>query len=147
VDTLRIMEEELADLRHTADARPDDAEAQIGAAYACDAAGHETEAVAYYDRAWHLGVPFNDRHDFLIGYGSTLKNVGRVDDSLHILQTAADEFPGDLAPLAFIALSLDAAGRSREAVALLLDCLITAQGPGIARFEVALSSYAELLRE
>jgi tetratricopeptide (TPR) repeat protein len=139
----RVLEE----IRQRADAGQSDVAMQIEAAYACDRAGFEAEAAVYYDRAWHLGVPHDERHDFVIGYGSTLRNVGRLDESLEVLQLAAREYEGDLAPLAFMALTLNSAGRSDEAVALLLDCLVAGGGPGVERFARALSSYADLLRE
>jgi tetratricopeptide (TPR) repeat protein len=138
---------ELAAIVGRADERPSDVDSQIDAAYACDREDMEAEAVAYYDRAWQLGIPEARRHVFLIGYGSTLRNVGRLDDSLGILETAATEYPDDLAPNAFIALTLNSAGRSDEAVALLLESLIAADGSGVARFGPALASYAELLRQ
>lgn len=146
-DSLGAMSEtELVEARRNADADPTDVIAQMTAAYACDSNDYEDEAVAYYDRAWRLGVPDEERHDFLVGYGSTLRNVGRLDEALEVLGIAAGEYEGDLAPLAFMALTLHSAGRSDEAMAILLDCLVAGGGPGVDRFARALSSYADLLR-
>jgi hypothetical protein len=136
---------QLAAIREVADADAEDVRAQIAAAYACDGAGFEADAAVYYDLAWRLGVPDHERHDFLVGYGSTLRNVGRLDESMMILRVATDEFPGDLAPPAFLALTLNSAGKHDEAVALLLEALVASDGPGVARFSRALRSYADLL--
>lgn len=136
----------LAVIRRTADAEPSDVAAQLAAAYACDSEGLEAEAVVYYDRAWSLGVPQDHRHDFLVGYGSTLRNVGRLDESIEILEIGESEFPGDLAPSAFLALTLNRAGRHDEAVGLLIYLLVASGGPGVERYARALGSYAELLR-
>jgi hypothetical protein len=146
-DTLPAMDSrQLAALRDSADADVENVRAQISAAYACDGEGFEAEAVVYYDRAWRLGVPGEERHDFLVGYGSTLRNIGRLDESILILETAVAEFPGDLAPPAFLSLTLNSAGRHDEAVALLLDSIVASHGPGVERFSRALRSYADLLR-
>jgi tetratricopeptide (TPR) repeat protein len=137
---------ELAAIRGAADADAEDVRAQIQAAYACDGEGFETEAAVYYDRAWRIGVSQEERHDFLVGYGSTLRNVGRLDESITVLETAAGEFPGDLAPPAFLALALNSAGRHDEAIALLIESLVACNGPGVERFSRALVDYADLLR-
>ena len=69
-----------------ADANPDDVAVVVAAAYACDRVGRERLAVGYYDRAWQLGGPAGDeRARFLLGYGSTLRNVGRHDDAVAVL--------------------------------------------------------------
>ncbi|MFY0534393.1 tetratricopeptide repeat protein [Nannocystis pusilla] len=73
----------------------DDIGELVRQAYALDTAGREREAIAFYDRAWALGGPADDRVAFLIGYGSTLRNVGRLDESLDILRGAHAERPGD----------------------------------------------------
>src|SRR6185369_15876409 len=72
-------------------ARPRDVAAQVTAAYACDHDGQSAEAVGFYDAAWRLGVPSALRSEFLIAYGSTLKNVGRLTESETILRQAMTE--------------------------------------------------------
>ena len=58
---------------------PDSVEALIEAAFAHDHAGRARDALRYYDRAYELGVPEARRRHFLVGYGSTLRAVGRAD--------------------------------------------------------------------
>jgi hypothetical protein len=132
-------------VRERADSNPSDVGAQIDAAYECDRSGLETEAAVYYDRVWRLGVPDRERHDFLIGYGSTLRNVGRLEESEEVLRIATGEHGDDLAARSFLALTLHSADRSDEAISVLLDCVVAGDGPGVRRFAPALSSYAEEL--
>ena len=128
-----------------ADAHPEDVAAQIAAAYACDREGLEQQAIRYYDSAWRLGVPATERRDFLVGYGSTLRNGGRVEESLAWLGEAVAEFPADLALRSFLALALHSAGRSTQAVATLLRALVECGGEGIEEYRRALLFYAEEL--
>ncbi len=131
----------------TADQRPQDVNAQIAAAYACDRTGAEHRAVAYYDAAWALGVPAEKRAHFLLGYGSTLRNVGRIADSLERLTSAVAEFPDQHALKAFLALTLHSAGRPTEALATVLDALVAAQSDNLMGTERALRTYIALLRQ
>ena len=82
------------------------ADEHAAAAYALDREGREAEAVVHYDAAAALGGPSEDRAGFSLGHGSTLRNVGRLDDSLAVLHKAVAEFPGDQAIRVFLALAL-----------------------------------------
>ena len=140
-DERRILQRVLDD--------PDDVEARIAAAYFCDAHKSEVEAVVHYDAAWRLGVPTSVRRDFMLGYGSTLKNVGRLAESERLLRLAIDENPDDFALAVFLALTLHAAGRSDDAIARLLDVLIAIDehgNAGIAHYRRALKFYSDELR-
>jgi predicted Zn-dependent protease len=125
-----------------AGAHPDAVGAQIEAAYACDRFGREADAIGYYDAAWTLGVPDQARRTFLVGYGSTLRNVGRAGESVGVLRRAVAEYP-EFAPLpAFLALSLHSAGRHAEALATALDAVIR-----LGHEAGALDGYDRALRE
>lgn len=140
---------EVLQARCRARLHPEDVDAQRDAAYACDGDGDEVAAVGFYDRAWALGGPALDRVGFLLGYGSTLKNVGRLAESEAILRQALREAPGHRALPAFLALTLHAQGRHGEAVATLVEALVALSGHDeeLAAYARALDSYAELLRE
>lgn len=127
--------------------RPNDVRAQMDAAYACDRAGNEREAVVYYERAWAMGVPEGEREDFLVGFGSTLRNVGRADEAVVHLGEAVAAHPENAALRAFLALALFSAGHPRLAMATLLETALSASRPGAFHgYERALSSYqAELV--
>ncbi|TDV72526.1 tetratricopeptide repeat protein [Pseudomonas sp. LP_7_YM] len=119
-----------------------DAKAQLLAAYACDRAGYEQHALVFYQRAWDLGVPLEPRFHFLIGYSSTLKNVGRAAESLQWLREAGKRPPGHPAPAAFTALSLHSVGETAQALATMLDAALkTEGGNGLAPYTRALTEY------
>ncbi len=120
---------------------PEHLGAQIEAAYACDRMDKESQAIRFYDAAWELGVPAEQRRDFLVGYGSTLRNVGRSNESIARLREAMNEFPDFAALPAFLALSLHSAGRHAEALATALGALLA-----IGHETGALASYDQALR-
>lgn len=121
-DTALYLREAMA---YAGEAR-EDVEAQIEAAYACDAFGEEERAIGYYDAAWALGIPGEKRREFLVGFGSTLRNVGRLEESMAILEAAIEEFPAYLPFKPFLALTLHDARQHHRALAVLLDALLDA---------------------
>lgn len=106
-------------------------EDEIAAAYAHDTAGREREAIRHYDRAYQLGVPLEHRRRFLVGYGSTLRNVGRAEEAIALLAEAAAADPGYPAYAAFLALALLDGGHPRAALAAMLGCALDAVPPGM----------------
>lgn len=128
-------------------AHPEAIGAQIEAAYACDRFGREEDAIGFYDAAWALGVPDEARRTFLVGYGSTLRNVGRAAESIEVLRQAVGEYP-DFAPLpAFLALSLHSAGRHAEALATALVVVIALghEAGALDGYDRALAEYRDQL--
>lgn len=130
-----------------ATARPDDVEAQAAAAYACDRAGREAQALRYYQRAFELGGPADDRAGFLLGFGSTLRNVGRVDDAVAVLGEAVLAHPDHAALRAFLALALGSAGHHALALATMLDAGLTASPTAFDPYRRALGEYLRALQE
>jgi hypothetical protein len=125
----------------------DDVLAQIEAAYGNDRAGDEHTAITHYDAAYRLGVPAELRRRFLVGFGSTLRNVRRVDDAIAVLARAVEDDPHYPAYAAFLALALADAGHAKAALAAMLGCALDASRPGaFDGYERALGEYhAELL--
>lgn len=138
------MSENAKNLKALANGAPDDVIVQIETAYALDGQGDETGAVECYDRAYRLGVPEEHRAEFLLGYGSTLKNVGRLEESEKILRDAIATHPELTALRAFLALTLQAQTRSGEAIAELLRLLLDSAPPdsNVQLYAQALSEYA-----
>jgi predicted Zn-dependent protease len=134
--------EHLAAARALVVAEPGNAAAQLEAAYAHDRANREREAIAYYEAAYRLGVPAADKRTFFVGFGSTLRNVGRADESVAVLAEAIAEDP-DYAPFhAFLALALFSSGHPREALAAMLGVALETARPGtFDRYERALGEY------
>lgn len=120
----------------------------IAKAYAHDKEGREREAVRYYDQAFAMGVPEPMKKRFLVGYGSTLRNVGRADDAVGVLSQAVVDYPDYPAFNAFLALALLDAGHPKAAVAAMLGCALDVSKPGaFDGYERALTEYHQLLLE
>jgi tetratricopeptide (TPR) repeat protein len=126
--------------------QPTDLNAQIAAAYACDRAGDEHQAIRFYETAWALGIPPALRFEFLIGLSSTLRNVGRAQESLDWLQMLSKEHPDNAALAAFMALTLHTLGHTELAMAMMLEAALkTGDGTGLAPYTRALTEYRDEL--
>jgi selenoprotein W-related protein len=123
-----------------------DVREEIAAAYACDRAGREAEAIAHYDRAHALGVPEDEQRDFAIGYGSTLRNVGRLRDSDAVLRRALARSPSDPVLLAFSAITSVTRGDAAGAIATALDALLDRASDDIGGYARAIAGYRDELR-
>ena len=64
------------------------------------------------------------RRRFVVGYGSTLRNVGRSDEAIVLLTEEVSRDPGYPALSAFLALALHSAGHRGAALATMLGCLL-----------------------
>ncbi len=139
-------EEHLAAAKQLVADHPDDPRAHIEAAYGHDRNGFERQAIVYYDEAYRLGVPAPLRRRFLVGYGSTLRNVGRLDDALAILAQAVADDPAYPAYAAFLALALGSSGHHKAALAAMLGCALDASRTGaFDGYERALAEYHQEL--
>jgi predicted Zn-dependent protease len=114
----------------------------IAKAYENDREGREREAIKFYDQAWQAGVPEGARRRFIVGYGSTLRNVGRAEDAVAILGEAVAAYPDYPALVAFLALALADAGHPKAALATMLGCALDSAKPGVFDgYERALGEY------
>ena len=148
IDDIRALREAGRHDEHVLAARayvvehPDDVRAQIEAAYGNDRAGDERTAIVHYESAYRLGVPSERRRRFLVGFGSTLRNVGRAEDAVNVLTIAVGEDPHYPAYTAFLALALADAGHPKAALATLLGCALDAARDGaFDGYERALAEY------
>jgi tetratricopeptide (TPR) repeat protein len=91
---------------------------EVAGAY--DTAGEEAKAKAHYQRALELGIEGDPLRRCLCQYGSTLRWLGELDESLAILERARSGFPESESVRVFYALTLNELGRADEAVGLLL---------------------------
>ncbi len=124
------------------------AEELIEKAYALDRVGDERGAIKHYDAAYKLGVPEDKRKRFLVGYGSTLRNVGRAEEAVAILAQAIVDYPDYPAFSAFLSLALADAGHPKAALATMLGCALDASRPGaFDGYERALGEYHHELLE
>lgn len=154
-DTIRRIFEarDRADMQPTIDAflalldeHPGDAEVlyEVGGSY--DTAGEEATALGYYESAMAAGLSGESLRKCLLQYGSTLRILGRFEESLAALERARAGWPESPSARAFHALALHAAGRSDAAVGELLA--LVADGvdvPEVRRYEAALRGNAAYL--
>jgi tetratricopeptide (TPR) repeat protein len=127
---------------------PDDPRAHFEYAGALDYQGREAEAVAPYRRAQALGLSGNDLPRLYVQLGSTLRNVGELEEATSFLAEGRANFPDHAGIQAFYALALLSADHCREAVLTLLD-LITANAERIDLdgYDRALRAYTDELRD
>ena len=111
---------------------------ELERAYAYDREGDEAEAIPHYERAIAAGLDDEQLAKAMLGLGSSLRNVDRVDESVKVLEDAVDRFPDHQALPAFLAFSLWSAGRGNDALALLARRL--GHGSG---YERAIGEYAD----
>jgi tetratricopeptide (TPR) repeat protein len=118
---------------------------EVGGAY--DTAGEEETAAGYYEKALDRGLEGDTLRRCLLQYGSTLRNLGRFDESLAVLDRALALFPESESVRVWHALSLHAAGRSDAAVAELMEVAADRiRTPDLLRYEAAIRGNAAYLR-
>jgi predicted Zn-dependent protease len=76
--------------------------------------------------------------------GSSLRNIGEHAEAVRVLSDACRAFPQHRALRAFLALALVSNGQSTDAVAELLDLLLTNPGP-VEAYSRSLRYYADTL--
>lgn len=108
-----------------------------------DSMGFEAEAGAAYERALELGLEEARHAQLAVQYGSTLRNLGRLDEAIAVLRAAPVHESTGSAPRVVLALALHSAGRRDEA----LRVAIEAQIDGLPRYQRSMRSYAAALTE
>jgi thioredoxin-like negative regulator of GroEL len=121
------------------------AEAAFERACAFDSTGHPDRAVPLYREALAAGVTGERRRRSTIQLASSLRNLGRPQESVALLEeelTRGSDHLDD-AVRAVLALALTDLGREREAVSILLGAL----APHLPRYQRSMANYARLLIE
>lgn len=118
---------------------PGDAQALFEQAGARDSAGLEEAAEPLYREALRAGLDESSRAQAVIQLASTLRNLGRLEESLALLAEERRR-GGDLqdAASAFYALALVSAGRAEEAASVALAAL----APHLPRYTRSVTAYA-----
>jgi tetratricopeptide (TPR) repeat protein len=108
-----------------------------------DATDHPDMAVPLYQQALDQGLGGERRRQAVIQLASSLRNIGRAEESVALLTAEIDAASDDLndAVLAFLALALVDTGREREAVSVALAAL----APHLRRYQRPVANYARLL--
>ena len=112
-------------------------------ASAFDSTGHSDRAVPLYRQALALGLEGIRRRRAVIQLASSLRNLGRAQESAAMLAAERDRASDELddAVSAFLALALADAGKEREAVAVALQAL----APHLPRYQRSVGNYAREL--
>ncbi len=122
--------------------RPDDdAVALFERAGARDSAGIEAEAELLYRRALEIGLDDERRTRATIQLASTIRNLGKTEEALAMLQTEYEREPrGPLhdAAAAFYALALVSSGEAERAASVALQAL----APHLPRYTRSVTGYA-----
>jgi tetratricopeptide (TPR) repeat protein len=134
---LRILEAE-------ADRLPDSAKALFDLASANDMLDREAEANVLYQRVRTIGLeslPPDDQPRWYVQAGSTLRLLGRFDQSRTVLSEGIGRFPDYSALHAFRALTDIADGQPLEAAVNLLDALLGFDESSLQYYGRALRAY------
>jgi tetratricopeptide (TPR) repeat protein len=123
----------------------DNAVAAFELGCAQDSTGHSDVAVPLYRQALELGLEGERRRRAVIQMASSLRNLGRADESVELLTAELEEGSDDLddAVRAFLALALVDVGRERDAVSHAL----TALARHLPRYQRSVANYAELISD
>lgn len=112
-------------------------------ASAHDSTGREAEAATHYERALAIGLGPDQHAQATVQHASTLRNLGRPDAAVELLEQLPRLSPVGTARDAFLALALRDAGRSDEALRVLLDALV----PTLPRYQRSVTAYAAALTD
>lgn len=111
-------------------------------AFAHDTAGREAEAIPEYRAAIEGGLEDDDLLGALLGLGSSLRNVGELEESERILRQAVTRFPDHAALRVFLALTRWTSGHQADAFRELVEGLFRADAPGMGRYQRAIRGYS-----
>lgn len=114
-------------------------------ACAQDSTGHSDRAVPLYRSALATGLTGIRRRRAVIQLSSSLRNVGRPEESVALLtaERGAGSDQLDDAVVAVLALALTDVGREREAVSI----TVAALAPHLPRYQRSMGNYARALLE
>ena len=101
-----------------------------------------------YEEALAAGLREPHRHRAQLQLASSLRNVGRVDEAVAVIDDVAGRHPDSLGVAAFRALvHFDAGGPGRALGDLLAAVAATSTDPDVVRYRRALTAYAAELGE
>lgn len=105
---------------------PNDAESWYDLASCCDFLGLELDAEPNYKKAYELdlgSLPLEKQYSFYVGYGSTLRNNEKLEESEIILKEGISKFPAYQPLKVFLAFTLFSIGKFKESSEMLfLTC-------------------------
>lgn len=108
-----------------------------------DSMGFEAKAGEHYERALRLGLDDARHAQLAVQYGSTLRNLGRLEEAIAVLETAPVHESTGSAPRVVLALALHSAGRKDEALRVAIEAQIDA----LPRYQRSMRNYAAELTQ
>jgi tetratricopeptide (TPR) repeat protein len=124
---------------------PSDAQRLFELASAYDFIDREDDAARTYEQVRAVGLAMlapEDEPRWHVQYGSTLRLLGRIDESRAILREGRERFPNDAAVATFAALTELFAGDAKPAISALFRALLATGDPTIAHYQRAIRNYA-----
>ena len=150
IDQLWTIEDDRLRIERAAElvsAHPQDARLRYEYAGTFDSAGLEHEALGHYDLALQGGLSEPFRHRALLQKASTLRHLGRLEESLAILDALAQERPNSLVVQAFRAFTLHDLDRDAEALReVLRTALAGSTDPDVARYPSSLRRFTDAIQ-
>lgn len=127
-------------------AHPHVAEIAYQIAWTLDSQDRGAEALPHYERAIALGLPPNELSGALLGFGSTLRNLGQPNRAAEVLENGRTHFPENREFDVFLALVRHDQGRHAEALQLVLNTLLdTSEDIGVTAYQRALRFHSQRL--
>lgn len=123
---------------------PSSARAKFELANALDYLGRESEAIPLYEEAIRMGLSAEYHAYALLQLGSSLRNVGRVDEAVQMLTDAEQRYPKIPSISMFRGLSLYSQGNHAEALKAVLKAMLShVQSSDIKRYKQGIENYVE----
>ncbi|OGQ22850.1 MAG: hypothetical protein A3I05_01620 [Deltaproteobacteria bacterium RIFCSPLOWO2_02_FULL_44_10] len=120
-------------------------------ASAFDFLDREEEAIQHYQKVAELGVeklPLEFQPQWYLQFGSTLRNVNKLDEARHILQQGIERFPNYAAMKVFLALTEYSSGNSKTAAHLALQAtLYDPKDNSLKLYQRAIKNYVAQLKK
>jgi tetratricopeptide (TPR) repeat protein len=137
-------EEAIAHFRALVADYPDNPRSYYEYGGAFDSAGHEAEAIVQYNRALELGLPAEYLPQIYLQLGSSLRNMGQLDEAVAMLQKAANEYPERPSLKVFLALAQETAGSTHDALTTLFELAVAhADTADMKRYARSIRAYID----
>ena len=111
---------------------------------AFDSAGREHEAIPLYRKAIEMGLSGEYLPKVYLQMGSSLRNIGALDEAIATLDESCQRFPDFHALKVFKALAQESAGRNHDALTTLFELAIAGiQTADMQRYARSIRAYVD----
>jgi tetratricopeptide (TPR) repeat protein len=121
---------------------PNTARAKFELANAYDFIGQEDKAIKQYEDAIRIGLNAEYEAYALLQLGSSLRNVGRIDDAISVLSDAEKRYPEFPSITMFLGMAMHDKNMNTEALRTTLNAMLRHfKTSDIERYRVSLENY------